>query len=139
MIALDTSKHESISKDAEFFECDFSFSTITILLYRVEQFLIENRDVLHATMITACAAVVGVHVPVQSRTTALFAEITGKWANVKETYKREKLADPILKWSSGQAPFVVSLQSEACLSRACGTLLISDQKTYDFDIMNNLP
>jgi len=51
---------------------------------------------LHATVITASATIVRIHVPVQLRTAALLAEIAGEGPNIKETYEREEFSNSIL-------------------------------------------
>jgi hypothetical protein len=113
MITLDTTKHEAISEDSKLLESFSSRSFVAEFLDRVEKFLIENRDMLHAAVLATSALAILVHVPIESRTWALLAEVARKWLDVEEANERKELADPVLKWSTGQAPFVVSFQSKA--------------------------
>lgn len=64
MIALYTTKHESIGKDSKFTERFLSRSVVTELLNWIEKFLIKNGDMLHATMEAARAAIVLIHIPI---------------------------------------------------------------------------
>jgi len=64
MITLYTTKHESIGKDSKFTERFLSRSLVTELLDWIEKFLVENGDMLHATVKTARAAIVLIHIPI---------------------------------------------------------------------------
>jgi len=113
MITLDATKHEAICQDSKLLKGICSRSFVAELLNWVEEFLIENRDMLHATVLATSALTILVHVPIESRTRTLLAEVARKWFDVEEADQGEELADPVLKWGTRQAPFVISLQSEA--------------------------
>jgi hypothetical protein len=65
VVTLDTTKHKAIGQDPKLLECLCSWTLVAKLLNRVEQLLVEDRDVLHATVTAACAAIVLIHFPVQ--------------------------------------------------------------------------
>jgi hypothetical protein len=107
MIALDTTKHKAICEDAKLSESLFAWSLIPKFLDWIQQFLVEDGYMLHAAVITSLAAAESIHVPIESRARTLFAEVACKRANVEKPDEREEFADPVLKRSSGQTPFVV--------------------------------
>jgi hypothetical protein len=123
MVTLDTTKHEAVRQDSQLSECLFSRALVAEFLNRIEQLLVENRNMLHAAMVATLAAVVIVHLPIESRAWALLAEVAGKWADVEETDQGKEFANAILQWSSGQAPLVIGLQRETGLGRSGSTLL----------------
>jgi hypothetical protein len=100
MIALDTTKHESISENSKLSKRFLARTLIAKLLNGIQQFLIEDRDMLHAAMVTVSAAILLVHIPIEGRAWALLAEVAGKWTNIEETDEGEKFADAILQWCS---------------------------------------
>jgi hypothetical protein len=55
---------------------------VTELLNGIEQFLIEYRHMLHSTVTASTASIFCVHVPVESRARALFAEVAGEWTDI---------------------------------------------------------
>jgi len=65
-------------------------------------------------MVAASAPIIRVHLPVELRAVALLAKVAGKWPDVEETDEGKEFANTILQWGSGQAPFVICLQSKAC-------------------------
>jgi hypothetical protein len=67
VVTLDTAKHKAISQDSKLLEGLCSWTFVAKLLNGIEQLLIEDRDVLHATVIAACAAIVLIHLPIQFR------------------------------------------------------------------------
>jgi hypothetical protein len=87
MIALDATKHESIGQDAKLLERLGSRSLVAELLDGVEEFLIEYRNMLHATVVATRAAIVLVHLPVESRARTLLAEVARIWFDIEEADK----------------------------------------------------
>ena len=100
MIALDTTKHESISENSKLSERFLPRTLIAKLLNGIQQFLIKDRDMLHAAMVTVSTAILLVHNPIEGRAWALFAEVAGEWSNIEEADKGEEFADAILQWCS---------------------------------------
>lgn len=123
MVSLDTTKHESIGKDSKLTECFFTWALVAELLNGVEKLLVEHRDVLHPTMVAALAAIVGIHLPVQSRAGTLLAEVAGEWFDVEETNQGEEFANTVLERCSRQTPFMICFQGKAGLCRASSSLL----------------
>jgi hypothetical protein len=69
------------------------------------------------------AALLGILRPVQFLAAAAFAEIAGKWPDFEEAQQREELANAILHWRAGEAPFVRRLQGKTRARDAGGALL----------------
>jgi hypothetical protein len=96
MITLDTPKHKPIREDSELSESLFTWTLVPKLLDWVQEFLVEDGNVLHTTVATAFAATELIHVPIKSRARTLLAEIACERANVEETDEGEELANAIL-------------------------------------------
>ena len=118
VITLDATKHETASEDSKLAEGLLTRTCITECLNWVEELLVKDGNMAHAVVVAASALVVLIHLPIQSRTRALLAEVAGKWTDVKESDQGEELANAILQWGSGQAPFMISLEGKASLGRA---------------------
>lgn len=123
MVPLDATKHKSVGEDSKLSKSLLSWSVVAELLDWIQQLLVENRDVLHATVIASLATTNFVHLPIQSGARTLLAEVAGKWTDVKKTDEGEEFANTILQRGTRQTPLMVCLQSEACLGRSGSTLL----------------
>lgn len=141
VITLQTSQHDPVGDESKLVEgLTTDFWTFSLCDWR-KQFLIEDRNMVEASMV----AVGTFHVcrlrPVKLRAFADFAEIAGERLDLQKSHKREEFPDTVLYWSARETPLVVSLEGKACFgdTRGPGFDAVSfiEDKSMKLDGMND--
>ena len=118
MVALHTPEHNTSSNHMKLVHSSDPLFGLFGLSQRVKQFLIEDRDVLHAGMLAVIAHVVVVQFPMQHTARATLAEVVGEGTDFEEAEEGEELADAVLNWCARETPFVCASQREAGFGNA---------------------
>jgi hypothetical protein len=85
LIALDAPKHEAIGKNTKLAEGLLARPFVSIFLDRIEEFLVEDGDMLHHAVFAAIAFVISVSLIFKSRARALLAEVASERTNLQKS------------------------------------------------------
>lgn len=141
VIALQTSQHDPVGDKSKLVEgLTANLWSFPLCDWR-EKFLIEDGNMVEASMVTVGALHVRRLRPMKFCAFADFAEIAGKRLDLQKSQKRKELPDTVLYWGAGETPFVVGLEGEACFGNTRGSSfdavsLVKDQ-SMKLDGMND--